>query len=145
MRRGITKSNKRLTFLSIASKVTVTMEISMAKFMRLIVDGVMMVNKSKIKYGHTWHHEQGNSETFLRELREFQRVFNDVVAGNKQVGNLNRPQMIYNLLLILLFLKMSQWLNLMTVKSMLLNLKLVGRSMQFYRGVMLFWGLDKLV
>jgi hypothetical protein len=40
-------------YFNVASQVTMTMEISNAKFLKLLGCGIVTVNKQEMRYGHT--------------------------------------------------------------------------------------------
>lgn len=51
--RTLNEFNKRLTYFLVAMQVTIIVEISNAKFMNLLGDGIVTMNKKEIRYGHT--------------------------------------------------------------------------------------------
>lgn len=45
--------------------------------MKLLEDGTVRVNSSKVLYGHTWAYTKAENRPFVQGLREFVKMYNE--------------------------------------------------------------------
>lgn len=66
----LTESSKRITLYKTIVHVSMSIKISKFKFLKLLEDGIILVNLHVVNFGHSWQH---TTKIFLRALESFQQ------------------------------------------------------------------------
>lgn len=82
-KRELTKFHKKLTFLNVVIQVLVHIEISLAKFLFLIREEMVTIDREEVRCGQAHHLNGDEVELFRNTLDEIQREVNEVTNQDR--------------------------------------------------------------
>lgn len=83
-KRELIEFKIKLTFLNVAMQVSVQIEISSVKFLRLIREGTVTSNREEVRCGKANQANSEEAEIFRKAMDELQREVNEVANQDRE-------------------------------------------------------------